>query len=1112
MKTFDVKNIDLDNKNLIEASAGTGKTYSIGILLIRLLLEKDIRIEQILMVTFTNAAVAELEIRTRAFLRESLKITTDINNDKSDETIQFIVKRAIEKKGRDEVKKLLEHAILFLDETSIFTIHSFCQLTLSEFAFETKQLFNTELIEDQTSIIETSVNAFWRGNITILDESVLEVLSANKFSRKLLVDFSKSIFNGKKLVINNTIDSGNIVADIANFQKRIENVDQIIKDKIKDNWQNIIDTIKHTNTKVYKAVRNNNNKKEFFNELISTYSNNSKAKVLATLTYFFDDIERYIAITNEFELFKKDIFIFYLAKTGEFVKKEVEKKKNRNQVLSFHDLIGKLHTELVENNNKDLKFKLCNKYKAVFIDEFQDTDHLQYEIFKKAFIDDCNSIVFFIGDPKQSIYAWRGADLRTYIKAQEDIGDNKFTMRNNYRSIPKLIDAMNEFFPSGRSCDISLNNKSNPFCSDSITYEEVAAGNKNLGKLYNKNNEASTFDIIYQDNANKSEMLEAAGTEIVDLLANHFIEKNGGKRRVRPSDIRILVRSHGDSGEMKNILSRYSIPAIIIDDTKIMETDDARDLYYILVAIENPDKRNLSRALLTSFIGFNSNKIVIQDIDFHKKHFVELLDIWKQSGVFSAIIHLTTKYNTRKKLLDTNNPNGNRIYTNLMQLVEILNEKELFSSYSPVMLLEWFKKMREGMNILNKYEQRIESDDEAVEILTIHKSKGLSFNIVIMPWLNLQIKSEGKLDAITLLKEDGFYTSYYKTKEEIEIYKRQSEEENRRLIYVAITRAAYKCIIHFNNKPGSLNYFIPNLDKNSTNISHREALPAISYTYKSTDDIVKEKTPLNFKAKLNDSWRLTSYSALDAHESTYVYKKDEKKEGKDEYDLFIFNQLSKGAQTGNILHNILENIDFTGDKYWENTIKKQLSSYGRETSPTIIDNFKILLHHIISSELNDEAIRLKEIENIKRFNELEFYFSFSNWDPKKIKELIPQINIFDKNIEGIMHGFIDLLFEYNGKYYILDWKSNHLGFDIQNYSIDDVEKAMTDNNYHLQYYVYTIAVKRFLEKRIPDFEYDKHFGGVFYLFLRGIRKDSQSGIFFSKPEKETIDKLNKLLN
>lgn len=1108
MKPFDVKNIILQDKNLIEASAGTGKTFSIGILTLRLILEKEILIEEILMVTFTNSAVAELEIRTRNFLKSALFSISA--NSEVDSTIKFIIERAVKNLGKEKVKELLSNAILFLDETSIYTIHGFCQLTLSEFAFETKQLFNAELVENQTSIIEKAVNEFWRNEITTLDLSIIELLKEKKFSREMLVDFANNIFNGKKLSIGNTIDRNNILSEIKRYKSEIEINEKQLEDVINENWETIIHVKIHKGTNIFRSIAKG---QQFFKEaVLISYNKDKLPKAFENLPFLISPIDSILDAKNTFNNYKLDVFIDFLSRSENFLRTEVEQKKNRNQVLSFSDLINKLHTSLVVDTNEILKQKLCGKYKAVFIDEFQDTDHLQYEIFHKAFVEECDSIVFFIGDPKQSIYAWRGADLKTYVKAQKDVGDNKFTMTSNFRSTPKLISAMNDFFKSGQSCISDISTNSDPFCSEEIKYENVDSGNTSLGVLANKIGESTSFDIINhpEEEKKKDYLFEAAGREIIDLLSNHYLEKDGIKIIVKPKNICVLVRGNSETKIMKNILSQYSIPAIIIDDTKIMDTGEARDLFYILYAIEKLDSRSISRALLNSFTNYGISDIERIDLDYHKQIFLELQDIWEKSGVYSVILNFISKYNVRELLLSGNNPRGNRTYSNLMQLAEILNEKEFNNSFSSENLLDWFQKSREGLESMNSYEQRIESDGDAVEIMTIHKSKGLSFDIVILPDINLKTQNSNKHDSITYLNDDGFYVSYHKTDDELEMYNFQSEQENRRLLYVAITRAVYKCIIHYNDAKGTLQSFIPNLNYSSDTISFREPLNAEEFTYTAEKNKVDRSKVLMFNKYLDDMWRLTSYSALDTHSRTSVKKEESIKE-LNEYDNFIYKTLTKGAQTGNILHNTFEKIDFGNDKFWKKEIEKNLKIYGRNTSEAIIEKYIELLKNTIKSKLYPNDFSLSEINHNKRFNELEFYFSFDKWNPFDIKEIIPNIHISEKQIKGIMHGFIDLLFEHQGMFYILDWKSNHLGNNLENYAVENLQEAMTENNYHLQYIVYSIAVKRFLENRIVGFDYDTQFGGVYYLFLRGMREHEKTGIYFNKPTLELVNKLDALL-
>ena len=171
---FDVLSVELEGSNLIEASAGTGKTYSIGILVLRLLLEKNVPIEKILMVTFTNAAVDELSERIRRFVR--LAYSGAKGGESADETISKVVKRAINSEGREIVVERLQNAVLFLDEISVFTIHGFCQRTLGEFAFETGQMFGVELVNNEDELIRKALNEFWRKEIATLPEEVLSAL------------------------------------------------------------------------------------------------------------------------------------------------------------------------------------------------------------------------------------------------------------------------------------------------------------------------------------------------------------------------------------------------------------------------------------------------------------------------------------------------------------------------------------------------------------------------------------------------------------------------------------------------------------------------------------------------------------------------------------------------------------------------------------------------------------------------------------------------------------------------------------------------------------------------------------------------------------------------
>jgi exodeoxyribonuclease V beta subunit len=237
----------------------------------------------------------------------------------------------------------------------------------------------------------------------------------------------------------------------------------------------------------------------------------------------------------------------------------------------------------------------------------------------------------------------------------------------------------------------------------------------------------------------------------------------------------------------------------------------------------------------------------------------------------------------------------------------------------------------------------------------------------------------------------------------------------------------------------------------------------------------------------------------------------------DEYDHFVFKQLIKGNKTGNLLHYIFENIDFGNNRNWERTIQSALKRYTARHS----DYTTMLIEMLnkvtkVSIKMDGEEFTLSDILQEKRLNELEFDFNVGLFDPADLAALTnndTRINLkYSQDLEGVMNGKMDMFFEHNNKYYILDWKSNFLGDSVEYYKKELLPEVMSENNYHLQYLLYTVAAKKYLQSRLADFDYERHFGGVIYLFVRGIREDANSGVFTSLPSLQTIKMLEKILS
>lgn len=1128
---FVASDVPLSGSNLIEASAGTGKTYSIAILVLRLILEQKLSIKRILMVTFTKAAVAELEERIRLFVRTAYKSAH--KEDIEDRTIKLLVDRATTQWGQEEVIELLKEAKLLLDETSVMTIHSFCQKTLNEFAFETNQLFGSETLQDTSSLIEDEVNRFWRERITTLDPILLKFLKGERFkkegdklSRKILVRFIETHLNGQRYINYDPqvsysfseSESKAVLSELLTIEEQKSTFLEGLYREIVDSIDELTERC-NSNNFAKKNVLPLIHQPEAFLDYLKDKS--EAAYIIKLFPDWLDKIAEVDAIqisisARVMEVLNK-LYCILIQDSVQYIVQHKEK----NNVLSFNDMIEQLHRSLTRNGNERLVAELREKYKAVFIDEFQDTDKLQYEIFHTTF--GHNTTLFYIGDPKQSIYAWRQADLNTYFKAAREVS-NKYGMNHNYRSSAPLIEAMNLFFKPLADFDTFHYQGE----KEGIVYHHVESPiNNSKGVLLNK--DVVDFPITIVENKGSDERYQTVVAQITQLLENkdYLIEKNGQKRRIEASDIGILVRYNGEGRKIKAQLAKYGIPAITIDDSKVLQSQEAKYVYHLLNAFYESNISTINKALLNPLTGYTRLEILKLDPDEELQNFKRYGLLWKEDGIYATLMQFIVDYGVKGSLLNNVSGNGKRIITNLYQLIEILHKVQSNKNFSQLELIHWLKRGSEGMKLEgDEFEQRIESDEKAIEIVTIHKSKGLEYNIVFAPFLDL--KSENDRDFCSF-KDDSngeylFGITENLTDEHREMVEKQLEQENRRLIYVAITRAVYKCFItrytYYQNNTSLIPFVrsIQALPEQPQLINFSQAME-VDKDYRYSMSIGQQFSIPSYADQFNLNekyWRKLSYSSL-AKKPIYAKKQNTYLDLKD-YESFIFKKLQKGNITGNLLHHIFENIDFTNGQYWERYIHASLIRF----MPKQLENYKASLVQLLEEVLNakikiaDQEFRLSELSKDKRLNELEFDFNVPVFNTHTLNLLSTTEYPFSVNsygeLEGIMNGKMDLFFEHNGMFYILDWKSNFLGDSLDFYSREVLNEVMFDNNYHLQYLIYTIAAKKYLKQRLPYFDYEKHFGGVIYLFVRGLRRGSDSGIFVCKPELNRIKELENVLS
>ncbi len=1081
--------VKLSGANIVEASAGTGKTYSIGLLVLRLILEKNVPISRILMVTFTNQAVAELAARIREFIRHAIKAHE--TGDCKEKPIQQLMLD-----HTDPLKLLrLKQALSELDEAAIQTIHSFCQEALNKFALESGQAFSLELQPDVLQIANECVKEFWRNNISGLPlEDIQEwdkYLKINNFNAII-----KQALGGKTFAF----DEKSTSAEYREELKKFENHFNVNKSRFESQIQKLDIKGIADGTKA-KAIAELENLDTFISLLCDGGEKNST--ICSAL--FQNEIDISKKLKQQYDTVIYTLFLKCITEA----KSKIQNHLYKNHLLTYDEIITRMHKAVIENN--EFRKVIRQHYDAVFIDEFQDTDKLQYEIYDNLFGDD--KILFYIGDPKQSIYAWRKADLNTYFAAREKIPvANRFKMEINFRSTAAFVNAANEFYS-----DVADPFKTGNEGERKIDYQNVKASKTTSIGLTKENFIIKPIQVFIEKKQDdiRSKLL----CLVQDLLSGNY--KLDGKDIVN-SDIGILVRTNDQGNKIKEILADAGYHSVTIDESKIFEDSaEAKALLCIMEAVLNTNEANINKALLNRFTNKKSGELLGLEKEDLLENFREYRDLWYSSGINAAFRYFMTHFDIVRILMEKNDL---RTLTNLTQILELLQEAEYRHELKPFGLYEYLQKQIAGaVEEGDEMEQRVESDEDAIQILTIHKSKGLEYPIVIAPYLDMT--SNETHDYCSFRDEEGIYKFYPKGKgndESSKFFEKQKSQENSRLLYVALTRTKYNCFIfkndYFKEKSVLFNFPFKKFSQGEGGIELPEKPSTIKgkmAPFKDTWGQGLELEKLNLADKHHGK---LSFSALSAHSSHALPEKLDKYETA--YDQFIFKDIPGGKNMGTMLHYLFENIDFTNPDGHQAEVDKLVNRYYPGKKELLRKRLVEMVDNVLHSHIefpDGTSILLKDLDSADKLNEMEFDFNTSDINLEDLKDfdlgegIDINCNMAINTKKGLLTGLIDLFFVHQGKYYILDWKSNFLGDSLEHYAKDDtMKKALNEGNYHLQYLIYSMAVKNYLEARLPGFDYDKDFGGAIYVYLRGARKGKEHGIFTNKPSLEQVETLERI--
>ncbi|WP_042299173.1 exodeoxyribonuclease V subunit beta [Paraburkholderia kururiensis] len=1236
---LDVFACPLDGVNQIEASAGTGKTWNICALYVRLLLEKDCKADEILVVTFTKAATAELHERIRGRLaqlhREIERAIAEGEGENEDgaepgEVDPFVARlfettlapeRGID---LDTAAKRVRRALRTFDQAAIHTIHAFCQRALQEAPFAAAMPFAFEMEADDASLRFELAADFWREQVepvAAAHPAFAAWLVANRASPASL-DAQLARRLKKPLAVLRWAGQADAAAGGDDALARFEAAREL--------WCAERDTIVSLLTDASERLSKTSHKPEAVSAAIAAWSDwfaegdchapppraalklTASALKKATKTKFTPPEHAFFAMADTLaaaaeaaEAAQRARWLGLVEAWLAFAPGELAARKRARRVVSFDDLLSNLYRALSEH--PWLAQTLRARYPAALIDEFQDTDPLQFAIFSRIFAP--RGPLFLVGDPKQAIYSFRAADLHTYLAAR-DAAAHCYTLAVNQRSTRPVVDACNRLF------------EANPraFVLDRLDYQPVRAGSRERPPLHDDAAPGADFRVWMLPDGAKAEagaqseeaMLsksaaqraasEACAQEIVRLLRG---AREGhvtiGAVPLTPGNIAVLVQTHRQGSLVKRVLAAWRVGSVELAQASVFETLDAEQIERVLAAIDTPgDLRRLRAALATDWLGLDAAALwrleqladapAGQDDPAHAadamswvERFSRYRTLWHERGF--AVMWRTLMRELRVAQRVVSGPEGERRLTDVNHLAELVQARAaLTPGIAPT--LRWLAAQR-AQGGGEEAQLRLESDRNLVQIVTVHKSKGLEYAVVFCPFLNdgglRDVSSSGLPDAREYHDEAGHAVLHYgcgedEAREADRYAQREQAAERARLVYVALTRAVYRCYLVAG----------PYLASRSTRESQRSVLnwlaagagrefetwladpPDVSVLVEQWHALaggpisveplpkVAGRVPLqaddaagaHMQARasrriLRDPWRLASFSSLVAAGASRGEAASVSEDARPDHDELAdvageampwtpvrpaalpaddILAFPRGAAAGECLHRMFELADFSDPNTWPEAARRALVERPAPAAPELIPRLPAMMHKLLADVVAVELVpgmKLASLDPTRRLNEFEFVFPAGALDLAALRTLLlahgyPDVALEPGTLRGFVKGFIDMIVEHDGRYWIVDWKSNHLGDAPEDYDAASLDAAMSAHAYPLQALLYTVALHRYLRTRLRDYAYDTHIGGYLYLFVRGVRAawragGKAGGVHVGRPSAALIEALDALM-
>jgi len=1161
-------------RSLIEASAGTGKTWTLTALYARLLLEKQLSVSQILVVTFTTAATAELRERIRKRLAELLAV---YDNGPGDDALL----NALHAQYPDAAShRRLLLAVHGFDEAAIFTIHGFCQRALQDAAFEAGGDFDNELTHDDREIIDALLADLWRHELAAAEPEWAAFLVQQKITPQSLRKRLRNHLGKPYLRIEPQPGTHSDMAALRAAWQQAQRLwhgesaawlEQLKAfDGFKSNmcnaaklgvWQAELDGYFSDAAALFsKTDAHRRLAREGLNKASKKGCEAPANPLAAALQELCDALD---AAQPEAEQRLIDLQVRLIAQLNE----QLPQRKAAQRLLAFDDLLNKLQQALQGDGGEHLASTLRTQYPVALIDEFQDTDPVQYRVFHRIYED--NGDLCFVGDPKQAIYAFRGADLATYLQARSEAA-RQYSLTTNHRSTPELIASLNQLF-----------DRPMPFAEPGLAYQQVGASDKARSQLVLPSVEGeqdAPLALVWLDNdylgKGEAGALVARDTarRIASVLAassrgEAYFAQDNTRTPLKGGDIAVLVASHRQASEVAAELAARGVPSVRRGKENVWHSEEADELSAVLAAYAEPGREGALRyALASRLLGRSAADLAACSEDAHawdaeREAAERYHQLWQQQGFMRAFRAWLDEQKVAQRLLAL--VDGERRLTNLLHLAELLQTESL-QRPGLEQLLSWFNAQRSAEAHGEEALLRLESDAERVQIVTIHTSKGLQYRLVFCPYL-----WDGTLlrqhEDISCQADDGTPLLDLGS-EQLEVHRERARHEHfaekLRLTYVALTRACDRLWLHWGpvdckpKRDGTLSDSglhssalawllhgreLPGEDALVELAGHMQSLSPqglhaeiqqlvdSSAGHMSIQPLRdseasaagEQRAPApqqlsTLQRSLHSAWRVGSFSGLaagmhmEAPDRDGLVIPDASEPGT---GFFAF---PRGARAGTCLHAILEDWA-RGKAALADLIEPGLSGHGISNDWNAVALEQ--LQQVIDCDLDGQGLTLSGLNPARRLPELGFTFPVAGLDMQRLRAILsdPAHGLpapmrdaaarleFD-SLKGFLKGFIDLTFEHDGRWYIADYKSNWLGPDASYYGGDRLLQALAAEHYYLQYLIYLVALRRFLRQRLDEFQSDQ-LGGAYYLFLRGM---PSAGVYFSRPADGLLDALDTL--